>query len=132
MRAYGVDTLDPRVSTRRVHVLLSMLPPEARRGGQDWSTEAVLLAGLIDQVAALTWVTLKCNGAKGGRKPSPVQVPPERRPFGGTPARRQRNVDGTGSGARPDGGGPRRSASWADAALKLAKMPGVEVIPDGG
>ena len=34
MLAYGVDTLDPAVSTRRVGVLLDRLPPSALRNGE--------------------------------------------------------------------------------------------------
>jgi hypothetical protein len=118
MATYGVDCLDPRVSLRRVHVLLDNLPPQARRPGEQWSTEAELLAVLIDHVAQLTWVTLKAAGAKNVARPQPVKRPAHRalpRPA-----------------AQPDDGEPGRvkAATWGEAAQTLATIPGV-VIHDG-
>ena len=72
MGAYGVDVLDPAVSTRRVWGALQHLPPGALRGGEAWSTESELLAVLIDHVAALTWVTMRAHGAKSAKRPTPV------------------------------------------------------------
>lgn len=127
MGAYGVDVLDPAVSTRRVHVLLQMLPPGARRGGQAWSTESLLCAQLVDQLAALTYVTLKANGAKGTQKPKPVPRPPEARPFRDADAGRKQAVDAPLDRRGEPGQEPRKAGSWAQAATALAKIPGVEV-----
>jgi hypothetical protein len=117
LHAFGVDVLDPQVSTRRVSDLLRRLPPSALRGGELWSTEADLLAVLIDQVAILTWVTLRANGAKRAPKPRPLPRPGSRwaqQP----PAPAQ------------DGAGARKAGTWAEAAQALAGMPGMAV--DGG
>ena len=81
LEVYGVDVLDPAVSTRRVAVLLERLPPYARRFGEAWSTEAELLAVVSDQLAQLTWVTLRAAGAKNATRPRPLPRP------GGRPAR---------------------------------------------
>jgi hypothetical protein len=121
MLAYGIDTLDPAVSTRRVGVLLDRLPPQARNPGALWSTEAEMLAGLIDHVAALTYITLKAHGAKNPPKPRPVPRPRGRfvnRESPPAPA------------ARPESG-PVKAASWMDAARLLAAIPGVKVTGDG-
>jgi hypothetical protein len=111
LATYGIDTLDPAVSTRRVWVLLERLPPAARRPGEQWSTEAELLALLIDHVADLTWVTARAYGSKGSR-PKPLP----------RPAARQ---DGP---PQPDA--PRPTSSWADAIRALAGVPGVVVTTD--
>jgi len=80
LAAYGVDVLDPGVSLRRVWVLLHRLPPWARRPGEDWSTEAELLALLSDQIADLTWLVSQLGGGKSAR-PRPLPRPaPRRRP----------------------------------------------------
>jgi hypothetical protein len=115
LQVYGVDVLSPDVSTRRVAVLLDRLPPYARRFGEQWSTEAELLASLIDQVAALTWITLKAHGAKNVPKPRPIRRPdlhtqPERAP---APVEAQE--------------GSKKASSWMDAAKQLAAIPGVSV-----
>jgi hypothetical protein len=112
-------------------VLLAQLPPSARRAGQRWSTEAELLAGVIDHLAMLTYVTLKANGAKGAKKPVAVPRPPVERPYEPTPVDRKRRVDGGHApGGRP-GSAPVRASSWADAARALAGVPGVKVSTDG-
>jgi hypothetical protein len=130
LAAYGVDVLDPAVSTRRVHVLLAQLPPSARRGAQRWSTEAELLAGVIDHLAMLTYVTLKANGAKSAKKPVPVPRPPVARPYEPAGDGRKRPVDsGHAPGGKP-GSAPVRASSWADAARALAGVPGVKVSTD--
>ena len=79
LEVYGVDVLDPAVSTRRVAVLLERLPPYARRPGEHWSTEAELLAVLADELAQLTWVTLRAHGAKGATRPRPMPRPGQMR-----------------------------------------------------
>lgn len=124
MAAYGVDVLDPAVSTRRVHVLLERLPPSARRPGEAWSTEAELLAGLIDHVAYLTWVTLRAYGAKGAAKPRPVQRPRAAEHMRRPPARLDQ--------ARVPDGGQAKAGSWIDAALALGGIPGVQVVNRDG
>src|SRR5262249_44703875 len=118
-QAYGgLDVRDPRVSLRRFAVLLDYLPPSARRIGQQWSTEAELLALLVDHVAYLTWVTLRAAGAKNAPKPSPIPRPatatvrPSPQPVG-PPA-----GESAGSGTGP---------SWERAAQQLALIPGVVV-----
>jgi len=114
MAAYGIDCLDPAVTPRRVAVLLSNLPPSARGGGDPWSTEAELLALLVDHVAALTWITMRAHGAKRARKPSPLPRPPRR----GVPA--------SAPSARAPGPGEVKAGSWADAAALLAGIPGMK------
>ncbi len=135
MYAYGVDVLDPEVSTRRVHVLLERLPPSARRGGDRWSTEADLLAHLCDLVAYLTWVTLKAHGAKGAQKPKPM-ARPKRAPvfYSAGPAQRERSVDARQAQPRALDGKltdePAKASSWADAIMAIAKVPGVRTERD--
>lgn len=116
----AVDVLDPAVSLRRVRVLLDGLPPQYRRGGEQWSTEAELLAHLADHVANLTYVTLKANGAKSVSRPKPVPRPKPRRPV---PAARQQPA----RQLPPGGAAPARS--WAGAVAQLAAVPGA-VIED--
>jgi hypothetical protein len=117
LAAYGIDVLDPEVSTRRVHVLLERLPPAARRGGEHWSTEAELLASLIDHVAQLTYVTLKAAGAKTVTKPTPVKRPPSR---GQAVAPRPANYSSS-----PDA--PAKASSWGEGLGALSQVQGVEV-----
>jgi hypothetical protein len=124
MAGFGVDVLDPRVSTRRVGVLLDRLPPAARRGGEQWSTEAELLAVLVDHLAALTWVTMRAHGAKNVPKPRPIPRPPQ--PGAAAP----RPAPSPPAPAQP---GAAKASSWADAAQQLAGMPGVKVkVSPGG
>jgi hypothetical protein len=106
MAAYGIDSLDPAVTPRRVAVLMANLPPSARGGGEAWSTEAELLAVLCDQLSALTYVTLRAAGVKNVPRPKPVPRP-------GRPAPREPGAEGAKHG------------SWADAAAALAGMPGM-------
>jgi len=126
MAAYGVDVLDPRVSTRRVHVLLERLPPHARRGGESWSIEAELLAGVIDHLAMLTYVTLRAHGAKGATKPQPVKRPRPRPAMAGD---RGGQAAAPVRGALP--GGQGKAGSWHEAGRMLAGLQGVVVIRDG-
>ncbi|HEX4399682.1 MAG TPA: hypothetical protein VH136_18730 [Trebonia sp.] len=126
LAAYGVDVLDPGTSLRRVHVLLERLPPHARRGGEQWSTEAELMASLIDHVAVLTYVTLKANGANAS-KPKPVERPPmRRRPQPKARAPRPRRPLG-----KEQHDGDEQTGSWADAIEAIAGSPGVRVSGDG-
>jgi hypothetical protein len=122
--------LDPGVSTRRVHVLLAMLPPHARRGGQSWSTEAALLAGVADHLAWLTYVTLKANGARTAKKPAGVSRPAEGSPYSPRGGGRQRPVASRHAPGGKPGSEPVRTSSWADAALALSGVPGVKVSSD--
>jgi len=121
--AYGVDVLDPDVSLRRVHVLLQRLPPHARRAGEQWSIESELLAGLIDHVAQLTWVTLRANGAKSAKRPQPVPRPSDR-------DRRRRRPPVTAQ-ADSLASAPAKTSSWFAAAKQLAVIPGVVMTEDG-
>jgi hypothetical protein len=121
LAAYGIDVLDPQVSTRRVHVLLERLPPWSRLPGESWSVEAELLASVIDHLAQLTYVTLKAAGAKTVAQPTPVTRP--RRRLSGPPPPEPADR------AEP-GRAPGQAASWGDAVKRLAVMPGV-VIEDG-
>ena len=112
--AYGVSVLDPGLTPRRLWVLLNHLPPAFRRPGEHWSAEAELLAGLIDHVALLTWITLRANGDKATARPRPIARPPRR---GGT--------------ARAALAAPRStSGRWGQFAETLAGMDGVIVHGD--
>jgi hypothetical protein len=122
LAAFGVDVLDPAVSVRRVHVLLERLPPHARTLGEQWSTEGELLAHLIDSVESLTWVTARAYGSNAPR-PRPVSRPPLRdRGQAAAPARRE---------AALSDGAPVQAASWAEAGMMIAGLPGVRVQADG-
>jgi hypothetical protein len=121
LAAYGVDVLDPGTSLRRVHVLLERLPPHARRGGEQWSTESELLASLIDHVAWLTWVTMRVNGGNGP-KPKPVTRPPLRQRPRRAAAPRPRRALG-----RLEDTGTEPTASWGDAIAAIAATDGVRV-----
>jgi hypothetical protein len=115
LEVYGVDVLDPAVSTRRVAVLLERLPPYARRPGEHWSTEAELLAVVADQLAQLTWVTLRAHGAKNAARPRPLPRP-------GIRAQSARNSAGPPPGPAAEGG---KAGTWADAIQALAGTPGM-------
>lgn len=108
--AYGVDVLDPGLSLRRFWTLAQRLPPHARNGGEPWSTEAHLLAVLADNVAALTYVTMRAAGAKNARRPKPLPRPAVR--------------------SEPAAEAPR--PTWAQALAAIAAMPGVEVDDEDG
>jgi hypothetical protein len=118
LAAYGVDVRDPAVTTRRVHVLLSRLPPRGRDLGQPWTPEAELLAGLIDHTAYLTWVVLRLGGSSPPR-PKPVWRPERGSPW--VPARAPAEVQQQQQQRRP---------TWASALAEMAGMPGV-VVRDG-
>jgi hypothetical protein len=121
LAAYGVDVLDPGTSLRRIHVLLERLPPHARRGGEQWSTEAELLATIIDALQTLTWVTVRGHGANAPR-PKPVTRPPARRRPRRAAAPRPRRALGQ---VQDDGDEPTQS--WADAIEAIAATDGVRV-----
>jgi hypothetical protein len=115
LAAYGVDVLDPAVTARRIHVLAEHLPPSARGGGEQWGAEAHLLAALVDQVAMLTWVTVKANGGKAA-KPKPVPRPRAGRGAQTAPAAPA--AAGVGDGKAP---------SWAAAITALGGASGMTV-----
>lgn len=125
LAAYGVDVLDPGVSLRRVHVLLERLPPAARVQGEHWSTEAELLAHVLDALRDLTWITSTAYGGKSPQ-PKPVQRPPLRE--------RVEQLAPAGHAAPQISahelaaqGGTVKTASWAEAGMLMAGMPGVRV-----
>jgi hypothetical protein len=101
LAVFGVDVLDPGVSLRRVWVLLNRLPPGSlpRVSAASWSTDTHLLAGLLDAVNALTWVTVAQASRNRPAKPKPVP-----RPQGSTR---------TATDGQP-------GSSWADLARSLA------------
>lgn len=111
--AYGLRVWEPGLPLGRFAALLERLPPWARNGGQPWSTESELLAGLIDSVAQLTWVTLRAHGAKNVARPKPIPRPGQRRPR--PPA------------AIPEPSRGKSGGGWDSAASKLALIPGVSV-----
>jgi hypothetical protein len=126
LAAFGVDVLDPRTSLRRVHVLLERLPPHARRGGEQWSTEAELLAGLTDHVAFLTFVTLRAHGAKSAKRPKPVRRPPLR---AAAPEAVRRDANRVTRKALPPAkaDAPVKTSSWGAAIAQIAGSEGVRV-----
>lgn len=119
MAGYGVDILDPAVTPRRVAVLIRGLPPYARRAGEEWLTEAELLALLVDHVANLTYITARAAGAKNFPRPRPVP-----RPRGSAPVDSGRNASLPPEA--PSGGGVK-TGTWAEAISVLAGIPGVTV-----
>lgn len=77
LATYGVDPLDPSVSLRRIHVLLTRLPAGSVPAADTpaaWTIESHLLAGLIDSMNALIFVTLKAHGGRPTR-PRPMPRP---------------------------------------------------------
>lgn len=82
---FGVDTLSvPGPTPRRMIELLRRIPPGSLFPDHDhpatWSAEAHLLAGLIDHVAQLTWVTAAVNSKRPPPRPRAVPRPGGRRP----------------------------------------------------
>lgn len=81
LRVYGVDTLAPGLSPRRMWVLLTRLP-----AGQvpwddtqaAWSVEAHLLAHLVDAINQLTWVQVAKASKHRPKQPKPLQRPGDR------------------------------------------------------
>jgi hypothetical protein len=124
--AYHLDARDPALSLRRFRVLLENLPPSAVRPGQEWSTEAELLAVLIDHVAELTYVTVKAAGGKGTRpKPIPRPQPAGARQTAGNGHAAGQPVREHRGGREP--AGARKTGSWMEAAEWLMGLRGVEV-----
>ena len=77
---YGVDTLDPALTLRKLWVLLQRLPPGAwsdPTSEASWSIEAYLLAAAVDRMAELSWITATVNSKKGQgpKRPKPVPRP---------------------------------------------------------
>jgi hypothetical protein len=123
LEVYGVDVLDPAVSTRRVAVLLERLPPYARRPGEHWSTEAELLAVVADQLAQLTWVTLRAAGARNVARPRPIPRPGDRTNRRGPTS--ELGGPARGQAAAPETAGQGKAGTWADAIRMLAGTPGM-------
>ena len=118
LAAYGVDVLDPGVTPRRLLVLAERLPPWARTPGEQWSTEAELLALLVDHLANLTWITLRAAGSKNAPRPRPMPRPRHR---AARPAQGRTGPPTATSGPAA----ASRAGSWAEAAAQLAAIPGV-------
>lgn len=73
---YGVDTLDPRTSLRRVAVLVRHLPGGYLvEGPGSWSIEDHLLATIADAVHQLLWVTVTVNSSKNRKPPRIKPIP---------------------------------------------------------
>jgi hypothetical protein len=118
LAAFGVDVLDPGTSLRRVHVLLDRLPAGSwpdQESGLSWSTEAHLLAAVVDSLGALVYITLKAHGAKHVRQPKPLPRPAQAALLGAV----------AGGGRRTGNPAQGKTRSWGDAAKTLAAMPGV-------
>lgn len=115
--AFGVDVLAPGISLRRIWSLLARLPPHYRAGGEAWSTEAELLALVVDHLANLTWVTMRAAGAKSAQRPKPLPRPPSARAGARRPPAAR---------SEPHAGG---SAGWV---AQLAAIPGVVVEAEPG
>jgi hypothetical protein len=112
--------LDPAVSTRRVAVLLDRLPPYARRPGEQWSTEAELLAVGAARGGARAWGRLRAPPGKNAARPRPLPRP-------GIRAQSARNSAGParGQAAAPETAGQGKTGTWADAIAALAGTPGM-------
>ena len=77
-RVYGLNSLAPGLSPRRLWVLLRGLPPGSfpnERHDAAWSTESHLLASLIDAVNWLTYVQVAKASKGKPKKPVPVARP---------------------------------------------------------
>lgn len=76
LRVYG---LDPHtVTLRRLWVLVRRLPQgswKKDQGPASWSEEAYLLAGVIDAINQVTWVTTQVNSKRKVPFPQPVERP---------------------------------------------------------
>lgn len=83
LATFGVDTLaDPGPSPRRMHHLLQALPSGAFPGVDHpaaWSTEAHLLAAVVDEVRNLTWVEVAKASKRRPKQPKPMPRPGARR-----------------------------------------------------
>jgi hypothetical protein len=114
--AFGVDILAPGVSLRRIWSLLSRLPPQYRAGGEAWSTEAELLALVVDHLANLAWITARAAGAKNAARPRPLPRPTDARVMRERPPAAPREPT-------------RGDSAWVG---QLALIPGVVVEADPG
>ena len=83
LRAYGIDAHDPATTPRRLALALQYLPagcwPDPEHPAS-WTVEAYLLAGLVDAVRELTYLTAKVNGVKQAKRPEPVWRPGAKAP----------------------------------------------------
>lgn len=79
MRAhYGIDTLKPGISLRRMWVFMQRLPSSlfpAAPGAAPWSLEATLLAGVLDALNRLTWVEVAKAIKNPPKPPAPLERP---------------------------------------------------------
>lgn len=119
LAAYRVDVLDPTVTLRRIWVLARRLPAGSwpdQHSALSWSVEAHLLAGVLDALAALTFVTIKAYGGKPP-KPKPFPRPRGRRDHESRFTNRETPV--------------RPRIPWTALAGELSKQPGVEVRHHG-
>jgi hypothetical protein len=83
LAVYGIDTLDPAVSLRRIKVLSERLPLGSlpRHEPASWTHEAHLLARLNDAVDLLTWIVMRVAGSKA-KQPKPLERPGQPKPRG--------------------------------------------------
>ena len=76
MRVYGVD---PRRTTlRRIWVLLQRIPLgewHAGDGAASWTAESYLLAGVLDAVNQLSWITASVHSKRKPKRPDAVTRP---------------------------------------------------------
>jgi hypothetical protein len=81
LSAYGVDVLDPATTPRRILTLLRLLPAGTWPDYSDtanaavWSTEAHLLASVIDALQWNTWTLARVNSRRKPKEPTPVKRP---------------------------------------------------------
>jgi hypothetical protein len=76
LRVYGVDPQE--ASLRRVWVLTQRLPPGTWHKGEgpgSWTSEAWLLAGVLDALNQLTWVQVQKSTKKRIPQPKPTWRP---------------------------------------------------------
>lgn len=82
LAVYGIDTLAPGLTPRRLKVLLDRLPPGAAptlESPMAWSAEAHLLASVLDAIRELTWVQVAKASKRRPKPPRPTQRPGPRR-----------------------------------------------------
>lgn len=90
LRVYGLDTLADTITPRRMIVLLRGLPSGSLEQWPEhpaaWSTEAHLLAHLIDAVQWNTWTLARVHSKSKPKEPKPTPRP------GPKPKRRTTNI----------------------------------------
>lgn len=94
MTAYGLDTLDPKVTPRRMLLLLKNMRPGVindEHSAASWSVESHLLAAVVDSVNQLGWLTAAVNAKHKPRRPKPLKRP------GDKPKARMRPMDLAGA-----------------------------------